>query len=66
MPADSQLLLARLDGLRTELADLAYELEGRGRLDAADVVNSIAARMDEIQDEFAAGDLPSPAIGLKS
>jgi hypothetical protein len=41
------------DRLRTELADLAFELERRGRHDAADVVMMLDARVREI----AAGEL---------
>jgi hypothetical protein len=36
--------------LRTELADLAYELERQGRLDAADVVMQLDARVRELAD----------------
>ncbi len=35
----------RLDALRTELADFAYVLERQGRLDAADAVMAIDARV---------------------
>ena len=34
--------------LRTELADLAYALERQGRLDAADVVMQLDARLREL------------------
>jgi len=44
--------LERLDALRTELADLAYVLESRGRLDAADVATGIAGRVAEIRTEL--------------
>lgn len=37
-----------LDRLRTELADLAYDLERQGRLDAADVVMQLDARVREL------------------
>lgn len=43
-----------LDRLRTELADLAYELERQGRRDAADVVMQLDARVRELADEAAA------------
>jgi len=43
----------RLDALRTELAELAFELEQRGRRDAADVAMMVAARVEEIRDELA-------------
>jgi hypothetical protein len=45
-------LLGRLDALRVELVDLAYLLERRGRLDAADVALAVAGRVGEFQDEF--------------
>jgi len=47
--------LDRLDALRVELADLAYTLDRRGRLDAADLAVAVAARIGEIHDELAAG-----------
>ena len=37
-----------LDLLRTELADLAYDLERQGRRDAADVVMMFDARVREM------------------
>ncbi|HWA26496.1 MAG TPA: hypothetical protein VG734_12620 [Lacunisphaera sp.] len=49
-------LHARLDDLRTELADLAFDLERRGRRDAADVVMLIDGRVREMADEIAAGE----------
>lgn len=36
------------DILRTELADLAYDLERQGRCDAADVVMMLDARVREL------------------
>jgi len=48
-------MLGRLDALRTELAELAYGLERRGRLDAADLAVAVSARVGEIHDELAAG-----------
>ena len=44
--------LERLGALRAELADLAYVLESRGRLDAADVAIGIAGRITEIRAEL--------------
>lgn len=44
---------AAFDRLRTELADLAFALERRGRLDAADVVMSIDTRVRELAEEAA-------------
>lgn len=53
MPADSPVCAAPtvLDRLRTELADLAYDLERQGRLDAADVVMQLDARVRELAGE---------------
>jgi hypothetical protein len=41
-------ILEKLDQLRTELVDLAFTLEQRGRLDAADVAISTSARVGEL------------------
>lgn len=51
MPAASTDCAARalLDRLRTELADLAYDLERQGRRDAADVVMQIDGRVRELE-----------------
>lgn len=43
-----------LDALRTELADLAFELERQGRRDAADVVMMLDTRMREMAEVIAA------------
>lgn len=40
-----------LAALRTELPDLAYDLERQGRLDAADVVMMLHARLRELAAE---------------
>jgi len=64
-------MLGRLDALRVELADLAYTLDRRGRLDAADLAVAVAARIGEIHDELAAdaagpdrltASVPQPAL----
>jgi len=47
-------LLGSLDALRVELVDLAYQLECRGRRDAADVALAVAGRVGELHQEFAA------------
>jgi hypothetical protein len=52
-PLSPHALQARLDTLRTELADLAYDLERRGRVDAADVVMQIDIRVREMAEEIA-------------
>lgn len=51
----------RLQRFRGELADLAFALERRGRIDAADVVNAIAARVAEIETELAVVAQPESA-----
>ena len=47
--ASSRLLAEQLDALRTELVDLAFQLEQRGRLDAADVAISVAGRVGSLR-----------------
>jgi hypothetical protein len=42
----------RLDQLRTELVDLAFDLERKGRWDAADVALTTSARVAELCDEL--------------
>jgi len=53
MSADADLLSVPtvFDRLRTELADLAFDLERQGRLDAADVVMQLDARVRELAGE---------------
>lgn len=41
----------KLAALRTELADLAFELDTRGRADAADVATAVAGRLGELCEE---------------
>lgn len=41
----------KLAGLRLELIELAVELERTGRLDAADVAMTTAARVEELLDD---------------
>lgn len=53
--------VGRLQRLRGELADLAFTLEKRGRLETADVVNAIAARVSEIEGELTAVTQPNRA-----
>lgn len=53
VPVSSPAMRAKLDALRTELADLAYDLERQGRLDAADVVMQIDVRVREMTEEIA-------------
>ncbi len=44
---------AKLDALRTEFADLAFNLERKGRRDAADVVMMLDTRVREMMEEIA-------------
>jgi hypothetical protein len=55
--SQTQVILEKLDGLRTELADLAFQLECRGRVDAADVAIMTSARLGELCEEFTAAGL---------
>jgi hypothetical protein len=59
IPPD-QFLLARFNALRTELADLAFELECQGRCDAADIANHLGIRLAEFASEM--GDPAAPAF----
>lgn len=43
----------KLAHLRVALVELAYTLDTRGRLDAADVAITTAARIGELCEEFA-------------
>lgn len=47
-----QAMLAKLDGLRTELVDLAFTLVVRRSRDAADVAMATAARLTELCEEL--------------
>jgi len=51
----------QLEQLRVELVELAFTLEGRGRLDAADLALAVAARLGELTD--AAKPISPPASG---
>lgn len=44
----------KLDRLRTELVELAYTLDTRGQIGAADVAMTTAARIGELCEEFTA------------
>jgi hypothetical protein len=46
-------ILEKLDQLRTELVELAYTLDTRGQLDAADVAMTTSARIGELCAELA-------------
>lgn len=51
----SPALLEKLDALRTELGDLAFHLEQRGRLDAADLAVAVSGRLAELCEEAVSG-----------
>ena len=54
-------LLERLHALRTDLVDLAFTLECRGQMEAADVAIATSARLQELCDESAdRKNLPQP------
>lgn len=57
-PAETDAI-GHLQRLRGELAEFAFALEMRRKLDAADAVNAIAARIAEIETELAAAAQPS-------
>lgn len=56
---DSMAARVRLDALRAELADLAFDLETQGRHDAADVANLLGLRLAGFAAEFVVS--PGPA-----
>lgn len=59
----TRLVLGKLAALRTELVDLAYELECRRRPEAADVAMTISARVDELCAELeASSEEPDPIL----
>jgi len=45
-------LLKKLDQLRTELVELAFTLDSRGRFDASDVAMTTSARVGELCEEL--------------
>ena len=61
------LMLHKLAGLQTELADLAFVLERQGRADAADVAVTTSARIGELYAELVstAGD-PAGSGGART
>jgi hypothetical protein len=52
MQAQATDLRQKLDRLRTELVELAYTLDTRGRAEAADVAMTTAARIGELCEEL--------------
>lgn len=53
-PAATPTLLDRLAALRIELVDLAYTLDVRGAVTAADVAMTTSSRLAELCEEFSA------------
>jgi hypothetical protein len=58
-------IVDELDRLRSDLADLAFRLECKGRLDAADVAITTSARIRELRDWLASSreSGPSETVG---
>ena len=52
MSAKLNTLLKKLDQLRTELVELAFTLDSRGRFDASDVAMTTSARVGELCEEL--------------
>ncbi|HXA80667.1 MAG TPA: hypothetical protein VNV14_05280 [Opitutaceae bacterium] len=50
--AKTNPLLKKLDQLRTELVELAFTLDSRGRFDASDVAMTTSARVGELCEEL--------------
>ena len=50
--ANATEILEKLDQLRTELVELAYSLDTRGQLDAADVAMRTSASIGELCEEL--------------
>lgn len=48
VPKTEGRLIAQLEALRAELSDLAFSLEKKGRHESADVVISVALRVNEM------------------
>lgn len=60
-------LLRRLHELRTDLVDLAFALERRGQMEAADVAITTSARLQELCDQSAGrSDFPQPDQSVQS
>jgi hypothetical protein len=64
--AEINMILTRIDRLRTELIDQAFALDRRGCADAADVATSAAARLEELQDELSAARAETPAAAASN
>ena len=67
--AELVVLRGKLSALRTEFVDLAFTLERRGRIDAADMAITASARVGELCDEFAEApeeEVPGPLAVRKT
>ena len=53
--SDPRAVLRKLHGLQTELAELAFALDRRGRAEAADVAIALSGRLGELCDELGEG-----------
>lgn len=53
LEAPSKTVGEKLDDLRTQLVELAFVLDQRGHLDAADVAMTTSARIGELCEELA-------------
>lgn len=58
-----QAILGKLDQLRTELVELAYALECKGQLEAADVAITTSARIEEFRAELESGESLAGSAG---
>ena len=58
-PIETHRLLTEISGLRTELAELAFQLDRRECCEQADTVAAISARLGML-----AGELENAAVGV--
>ena len=66
MSADvTDLMLKKLSDFRTELVEIAFTMDRRGRLEAADVAMAASARVRELCEEFEAGKWPDNSSSTK-
>ncbi len=57
----SHRAVERIEGLRAELADLAFALDSQGRRDAADVAHLLRGRLADLNRELASSASSRPA-----
>jgi len=55
-----RFVLQQLDQLKVELIDLAFDLERRGQVDAADVAVAVSGRVGELHATLACAQAVSP------